>query len=445
MSSKPLLSTIAMFIFIAFSAAPLWAQSRPEYIPLGGGVKGALYTPDSGPAPRVGILVMHRTVNFLSTTACTQLSARGFMVLCANPSSDNNEARVKWEDMPLDVGRGVDFLRSQPGITTVLLWAHSGGGPLMSFYQAVAQAGPSYCQGPNKLVQCGNNLVGLSPADGIIFADAHTGNPVNRLRGMNAAVFNEDRPDRVRSKLDPFDPKNGFNPNGPSTYSEEFKERYHRAQADRMKRLINDALERVRLMEEGKYPYTDDDVFAVPRTGAGFGGGGGHAGLFHFDLTILCCTVNPQKFLKNDGTIVVQPIKSVRVAEVEDAEEVATFEEGTLLVTVRSFLGANAIRATHSIDYNQIDWCSSNNSTVCALDHITVPMLIAGMGGHYFIRDAELFYERSRSIDRDLIIIEGATHGFGRCVPCEQVTGQSYSNATANFFDYVRDWVNARF
>jgi hypothetical protein len=71
-------------------------------------------------------------------------------------------------------------------------------------------------------------------------------------------------------------------------------------------------------------------------------------------------------------------------------------------------------------------------------------MLIAGMGGHYFIRDAEFFYERAKSADKDLIIIEGATHGFGRCVPCEQTPGQ-YSNATANFFNYVRDWINARF
>jgi hypothetical protein len=444
MKMKGLFFAFVVFIFNV-AASPAFAQTDPRYIALGGGVKGALYKPDSGPAPHVGIVVSHRTLNYLSTTACTQLSSRGFMVLCMNPSSEGSEARVNWENMPLDVGRAVNFLRNQPGITKVILWSHSGGGPLMSFYQAVAQAGPAYCQGPNKIVQCGNNLAGLSPADGIIFADAHTGNPVNRLRGMNAAVLDEDRPDRVHPRLDPFDPKNGFNPNGPSTYSEDFKEKYHRAQADRMNRLIDDALERVRLMEEGKYPYPDDDVFAVPRTGAGFGGTGGHAGLFHFDLSILCCTVNPQKLLKNDGTIVTQPIKSVRVAEVEDAEEVATFEEGTLLVTVRSFLGANAIRATHSIDYDQIDWCSSNNSTVCALDHITVPMLIAGMGGHYFIRDAELFYERSKSADKDLIIIEGATHGFGRCVPCEQVTGQSYSNATANFFNYVRDWINARF
>jgi hypothetical protein len=67
-------------------------------------------------------------------------------------------------------------------------------------------------------------------------------------------------------------------------------------------------------------------------------------------------------------------------------------------------------------------------------------MLIAGMGAHYFLGDAELFYERSKRSDNDLIIVEGATHGFGRCIPCEQVTGQSYSN-----FNYVRDWINARF
>src|SRR4030095_12206456 len=108
------LSLIALIvggIFGLFITQSL-AQSRPEYIPLGGGVKGALYRPDSGPAPHVGILVMHRTVNFLSTTACTQLSARGFLVLCANPSSDNNELLVRWESMPLDVRLGGNFLKT---------------------------------------------------------------------------------------------------------------------------------------------------------------------------------------------------------------------------------------------------------------------------------------------------------------------------------------------
>jgi hypothetical protein len=447
MNAKTLLSAFVVFILVvALSESPSWAQSHPEYIPLGGGVKGALYKPDSGPAPHVGILVMHRTVNFLSTTACTQLSSRGFMVLCANPSSDNNEALVDWENMPLDVQRGVNFLRSQPGITRVILWAHSGGGPLMTFYQAVAQSGPSYCQGPNKLLQCGNNLAGLPPADGIILADAHPGNPiVGNLRTLHPGVFNEDRPNLVDPDLDPFDPKNGFNPNGPSTYSEEFKQKYFKAQAERMNQLIIEALDLVRRMEEGNHRFPDDDIFPVYKSGSGFGSAAGSAALYLLDLNVLCCTVKPQRLLKNDASIVTQPIRSVRVAAPENAEANQNFIDSTKLLTVRSFLGANAIRATHSMDYSQIDWCSSNNSTVCALDHVTIPMLIAGMGAHYFLGDAEFFYERSKSADKDLIIIEGATHGFGRCVPCEAVTGQSYSNATANFFNYVRDWINARF
>ena len=36
------------------------AQTRPEFVSFQGAVKGALYKPDSGPAPHVGILVMHR-------------------------------------------------------------------------------------------------------------------------------------------------------------------------------------------------------------------------------------------------------------------------------------------------------------------------------------------------------------------------------------------------
>jgi hypothetical protein len=37
-----------------------FSQSDPLYIALGGGVKGSLYKPDSGPAPHVGIVVSHR-------------------------------------------------------------------------------------------------------------------------------------------------------------------------------------------------------------------------------------------------------------------------------------------------------------------------------------------------------------------------------------------------
>ncbi len=88
----------------------------------------------------------------------------------------------------------------------------------MSFYQAVAEKGPAYCQGPGKLVECGNNLAGLPRADGIIFRDAHPGNPVNSLRSLNPAVVNDADPSQINAELDPFSPENGYNPNGPSRF-----------------------------------------------------------------------------------------------------------------------------------------------------------------------------------------------------------------------------------
>lgn len=444
MKTKMLLSMVLMLSLIFVVASRSFAQSNPRYIPLPGGVKGALYTPDSGPAPHVGVLVMHRTSNVLSSLPCTELSRRGFMVLCSNPRFDNNEALVEWELIALDVRAGVNFLRNQPGITKVILLGGSGGGPTMTFYQAVAQNGPSYCQGPNKLVQCGNNLAGLPPADGIVLRDAHPGNPVNALRALNPAVVNESRPDRLNPRLNLFNPDNGYNPNGPSTYSEQFKKRYSRAQAERMNKLIDKALEIVRQMAAGTHRFPDNDAFVIGRAGASQAGGGAGANLFELDLSIFHSTVNPQKLVKNDGTIVTQIVESVRLPDLTLAEESATFDEGAKLLTVSSFLSANAIRATDSLDYSQIDWCSSNNSTPCALQNISVPILIGAMGAHYFIRDNEFHYEVSASPDKDFIVIEGAEHGITPCVPCEQFPGQ-YSNTVKNFFDYIAAWIDKRF
>jgi hypothetical protein len=442
MKSKTLsLITLLLGLMLALVTPEVFAQSRPEYIPLGGGVKGALYKPDSGPEPHVGILIMHRDLNYLSTAACTQLSARGFMVLCSNNAAENNNTLLRWEDTPLDIRRGINFLRSQPGITKVLLWGHSAGGPLMSFYQAVAENGPSHCQGPHRLVQCSDELANLPRADGIILADAHPG---SLLRNLNPAVFNEERPDRVRRRLDPFDPENGFNPNGPSTYSKEFQESYFKGQAERMNKLIDTALNKLSLIEAGEAPYPDDDYFPIPRAGVALGGTGAPANILRLDPTIHCCTFSPRKFLKNDGSVVTQIIQSVRVAQTDVDEGNPTFDDGTLSLTVKSFLSTEAMRATHSLDYDQIEWCSSGNSTLCNIEKVSVPTLIAVMGAHYFIRDGEAFFEKSKSPDKDYIGIEGASHGFSPCTDCEQFPGQ-YSNARTNFFNYVRDWINARF
>jgi hypothetical protein len=75
---------------------------------------------------------------------------------------------------------------------------------------------------------------------------------------------------------------------------------------------------------------------------------------------------------------------------------------------------------------------------------ISVPELFVAMGAHYFVRDTENEFENASSRDKDMIVIEGAVHGFTPCTRCEKVPGQ-YANSERNFFDYVARWMNTRF
>jgi pimeloyl-ACP methyl ester carboxylesterase len=387
---------------------------------------------------------MHRTANYLNHIGCTELSRRGFLVLCMNTRFQNNETQVRWEDTPLDVKAGVEYLRRQPGITRVVLFGHSGGGPLMSFYQAVAEQGPAYCKGSHKLVSCGDELRALPLADAIVFADAHPGNPVQSLRSLNPSVVMEAGKLRVIPDLDPFDPKNGYRASGRSQYSKAFQDRYYKAQAARMSEQIAAALAVQQRIAKGEHLFPDDDIVVAPAWGNPGAGAGGDATLTGLDPGIpeLMSTARAQKLLKNDGTIVTQVVRSVGVPDPSVARSNRAFDTGTKIFTLKSFLSANAVRATDARD--GIDHCSTNNSTTCAVQAISVPLLIAAMGGYRFIRDDEVIFEKAASKDKDYVVIEGALHGFTPCVACEQTPGQ-YSNTVRNFFDYIQKWTNARF
>src|SRR4029077_11396361 len=150
-----LLTGLIVGTIYALAVPQSFAQSHPEYITaIGGGVKAVLYRPDNNPNSNVGVIVIHRTSNYLNHPACTQLSSRGLTVLCMNSRFDNNEALVDWELIAQDVGRGVTYLKNTLHMNKVILFGHSGGGPTTTYCQAVAEKGPSYCQGPDKLTQC---------------------------------------------------------------------------------------------------------------------------------------------------------------------------------------------------------------------------------------------------------------------------------------------------
>jgi hypothetical protein len=406
---------------------------------------GALYRPDPDiyPNPHIAALNMHRTANRLSHISMENMADRGFIILGMNPRCHNNEALcIPWEDNALAIKQGMEYLRGLPGITTVVLLGGSGGGPTMSFYQAVAENGVEFCQQPQKLTKCSDELANLPPADAIVFRDAHLGNGINALRSLNPAVINdrevmdENALPRLDPRLDPFNPENGYNPEGVSEYTEDFKETYFRAQSERMNRLIDIAQERMAQIEAGTYKYPDDDAFVIPNADG--------SRLMRLDLSIDHASDKPRKFLKNDGTIedccIVESVRPVDLTP--DVNE--TFGSGTRFLTLKSFLSTRAIRSTHAM--NEIDWCSSNNSTACNVQNISVPVLITAMGGHYFIRVSETFYEMAASQDKDYIVLEGAVHGITPCEAC--VPGGydgRYDNSVKNYYDYVASWINERF
>ncbi len=411
-----------------------------EFVRFPAGAQGLYWVPSSGPISHIALLVVHRDANVVNLFNPEETTKRGFSVLAVNTRFVNNEESVNWELIALDVRAGVRFLRSQPGITKVILYGASGGGPTTSYYQAVAENGPSYCQGPNKLTQCSSDqLAGFTPADradGIVFADAHPGNGVNNLRKLNGSVRNERHPERTRANLDPFSVKNGFNPDGDSVYSEDFVKRYTDAQSRRMNDLIEMALQIKADIEAGKHVPTDNDAFVVYRVSAR---------LPEISTGVQCCTLNPAKLLKNDGTIdASQVVRTVRVPRPDNRERDASYSDGTLVRNLTSFLSAGAIRSTNSLD--GIDWCSSNNSTPCAVASISVPILVMSMQGHYFIRDGEVIFENSASADKDFVVVEGATHSGTNCTACAAFHGTGpYTNVPLNLWNYVADWANARF
>ncbi|MSP94127.1 MAG: hypothetical protein EXR00_02560 [Alphaproteobacteria bacterium] len=430
------LLALATIASLASTGASL-AQSHPEYVPLGR-IQAALYKPDSGPAPHIAYLIAHRTANQLSTLACTELASRGFLVVCFNTRFVNNETIVNWEETPLDVKAAVDFARAQPGITKVVLLGHSGGSPLMSFYQAIAENGAAYCQKPERMMKCGN-IPALTPADGLVFPDAHPGNPAQALRGINPSLSVVDGKIVVDSTLDPFSAANGYNPKGPSKYSKDFQTRYYAAQSRAMNAQIAKVMEAKARMAKGEYTYPDNDIVLVP-----FSDQEGSAGLMLMDPSIpeFMSTAKPQKLLKNDGSIVRQIVHSVAVPELGQAESNREFNAGTKVLTFTSYLSANATRSTNSVD--GIDHCSTNISTICNLRTVKAPILVAAMGGWRFVRDQEQMYEESPAADKDFIVVEGAIHPYTPCRPCEKTPGQ-YSNTVKNLFDYMAAWTNKRF
>ncbi|PZQ75846.1 MAG: hypothetical protein DI563_08505 [Variovorax paradoxus] len=438
------------------------AQQAEQYIRVTPQVAGMLYSPAAPSAhAHVAVVVMHDYSDFLSHPATRNLQARGFTVLAANPryAPDLNDRDTDWDVALADLGATVRKAQSLPGIRKVVLLGHSSGAALAAAYQSIAEGGVAACQGSEKIVPCPSSLAGLPKADGVVLLDPILGLGANVLTSMDPALASG----ADAAALDLLEPANGFSAQG-AVYTPEFRRSFLDAQARRNAQVLRQAAARLAALKAGEGAFLDDEPFVVP-------GATRTPRLWRPDLSLLSRTRRSHLLLAGDGSERTQVITGVRVpsgltravADHNDREAArpatagpAGLPEvrplllgGSLDTTVRRFLSTFASRSLPGYqvtenDITGIDWNSSYNSVPGSLEGVRSPLLIMGMTGHYWIVSSEIAWRHARSQDKSLAFVEGATHTFGPCKPCEKTPGQ-FGDTEKTTFDYVARWLSQRF
>jgi hypothetical protein len=427
---------ILCFASIILAAEASWAQSQPirtTYVKLGS--SNAILMEPATPGPKSHIALVYTypgtslslstEVNNFNHPSGPQLAGRGYRELLLNHSIAG--PKVGYESIAPAIGQAIKYARSLPGVDTVLLLSHSIGGPLAAFYENVAENGPRACQGAGKIYPCrGDLLKDLPKADGVIFTDSHLGEGFRLLTYLDPAVSDEAHPLKRNRAFDIFDVANGYNGKKGATYSSAFLKNFFAAQAARNEKLISDAKARLTAIENGKGKYKRDEPFEVAEA---------NARALQTDTSLISRSRNEHPLLKNDGTTVKQVIRSVRPPMGQE-DNIGNYEQ----YSVRGFLAGEAVRTTTDYMMTEnsitgIDWASSNTSAPSNIEGIKVPVLIMAMTCHYFVVPDEILFDHATSKDKQLVYVEGASHGYTPCRP-------EYGDTMKRTFDYLDKWLS---
>jgi pimeloyl-ACP methyl ester carboxylesterase len=191
-----------------------------------------------------------------------KLAARGVAALGLNTRYMGNDSVLLLERAIQDLGAGVKWLRAQ-GFERIVLIGNSGGGALVSMYQAQAERLTITAAPSGDAVDLHPD--DLPPADGIALSAAHLGRSRLMRNWADPAVIDETDPVATDPALDMFDPANG------PPYSAEFMTRFRAAQLARVTRLeawCRARLRQLRAIPEGPrdMAYVVHRTLADPRT-----------------------------------------------------------------------------------------------------------------------------------------------------------------------------------
>jgi hypothetical protein len=404
---------------------------RTQYIRLGSNQnEGLLYDPITpGPNARIALVYSHPNGNNFNQPFGREMANRGYRALMVNYRGEEESPDV----YAPSISRGIEFLRTLPGVQKVVVMGHSGGGHLMGFYANVAEHGPAACQGPEKLYPCkGEGLTGLAKPDGLVLLDSTTG-AFHAMSAVDPAVEGKTR----NSALDMFTAANGYDKSTKSAkYSAAFAKKFYAAQSAGNERIVNHAVERLRALERGAGEFKDVEPLVIREMGNESAG----ARLYQPDPAFAARTKKPHMLLKADGTRPEVIVPSVRPPSGQQGVEgLGTLSVMTQNTTVRRFLALDAIRTTPDFaitadDIVGVKWATSSTSTIANAEGITVPTLVMVMTCHYLIVPGELIFDHLASKDKTFAGVEGAVHGFNPCRP-------EYGDTVKRTFDFVDGWL----
>lgn len=404
-----------------------------QLVQMGFSAQAMYYSPvRENEVSHIGVLLMHCDQNYMALRMGAQLAKQGYRVLACDSEFGEIENKLRI------LNQAMKFLRSLPTVKKVILMGHSGGATLMTAYQGIAEHGAKIYQGSEKIYATTIDEE-LTAADGIMLIDANYGNGPMTLLSLDPAVVEEGNGRKLDPQLDIFRPENGYDPQG-AHYSESFVRKYFSAQAERNRRLIRQALERLALIRAGKGFYADDEPFIItagnqPKP---------NNRMIPQDLHFLSHTKKAYDLLHGDGSVTNEVIRCVRTAEIDRCFS-GFYHMGANPTTVKGFLSSQAIETAGEYivkedEITGLEWNSCYASPISNIKDITVPLLTVGLTGSYEYLAAEMIYEKARMQDKTIAFVHGAGHMFTPNKQAEKIYG-NFGDTEKILYEYMGAWM----
>lgn len=435
-------------------AAPVSVQSAPNgpmgpvrsdqfhtnFVKTSNNSFGLLYSPETpGPNARVALVYAspHALFNF---SPAAELANRGYRVLLVKHYlADRRRVRQTSTDGLREASRGISYLRALPGVERVVLMGDDDGSAMAALYLAAADQGAAICQRPELIYHCTQShtadVTGLAKADGVILINPSLG--AFETAGAVDPAFKGST--RSQHNLDMYAVANGYDRHtGEGRYTSAFVERFFAAQAARNSGIVDQAAAKLKLVEQGKGDFVDDEPFVV----AGAYNSGNTAKLYDADLELLSSTKAPHSLLRADSTTAQAVVHSLRPSA--KPQTVSVLAECCRVVgtTVRRFLDNSAIRLHEDFaitvsDVRGVDWKSSLTSTPANAEIVTVPALVLTMSCSNAVVPGEIVFDHLSSKDKAYVAVEGARDDFMACRP-------EFGDTKKRSFDFIDRWLAER-